>query len=88
MKVAMLISLVMAKSPSSLGLMTVLPDYFRQLEDSIEFVLVGLEKHSREDYVQEPVLLTRCEVSQLDPVSHVKEYMKRMAVNCFGQGST
>ena len=72
-KVVMLVSLVTAKRPRSLKLMTVAKDFFRQKEDSMEFVLVGWRN------TQEPVVLTICEVSQLDPVTHVNEYVRRMA---------
>ena len=73
----MLVSVVMSKRPSSLKLMTVAKDFFRLKEDSVEFVLVGLEKHSGKDYVQKPVVLTKCDITQLDPVSNVKEYVRR-----------
>ena len=51
-KMAMLISLVTAKRPSSIALITVLPEHYRQLEDSVEFSLISLEKHSRRLYAR------------------------------------
>ena len=45
-KMTMLLGLVTAKRLSFLALMTVLQDNYRQLEDSVEFALIGLEKHS------------------------------------------
>ena len=76
-KMTILIGLVTAKRPSSIALMTVLPDHYRQLQDSVEFALIGLEKHSREDYVQEPVVIYKYKDPRLDPVAHIKEYVKR-----------
>ena len=49
-KMTMLIGLVTAKRPSSIVLMTVLPEHSRQLEHSVEFSLIRLEKHARRLY--------------------------------------
>ena len=58
-KMTMLIGLVMAKRLSTIALITVLLEHHRQLEDSVEFSLIGLEKHSREGYTQESVMIFR-----------------------------
>ena len=76
-KMMMLIGLVTAKRPSSIALMIVLPEHYRQLEDSVEFSLIGLEKHLREGYTQESVMIFKYRDPRLDLVAHIKEYVRR-----------
>ena len=42
-KMTMLIGLVTVVRLSSIALMTVLPEHYRPLKDSVEFLLIGLE---------------------------------------------
>ena len=73
----MLIGLVMAKRLSSIALMTVLLEHYRLLEDSVEFLLIGLEKHSREGFTQKSVMIYKYRDPRLDLVAHIQEYVKR-----------
>ena len=59
-----------------MALMAVLPDQYRQLQDNVEFSLIGLEKHSRENYVQEPVVIYKYRDPRLDLVAHIQEYVE------------
>ena len=73
----MLLDLATARRVNSLVLLSLEPGYCEIGGSSIEFQPVGLEKQMRIDHFSPLIQVEGFEDSLLDPVTHVKEYIKR-----------
>lgn len=78
-KAVFLLALVCSKRPSSLALLSVHPTVFQATPELLRLYPVGIEKHSRPNYVQQPIHVHRyTEDSLLDPISCIMDYTDRV----------
>ena len=80
-KTCFLLAVVCAKRPSTLSMLSVDPTVFQLSDGIVRMLPVGIEKHSRPEFKQTPIVIRKFDDILLDPVGIMKIYLEKTKYN-------